>query len=82
MVGLVYGPQHHFQQYFSYIMAVSFISGGSRSTRRKPLTGFELTILVVKGTDCTGSCKSNYHMIITRQPPLLTEDNKYFAGNI
>ena len=47
-----------------------------------PLTGFELTILVVIDTDCTGSCKSNYHMIITRQPPLLTEDNKYFAGNI
>jgi hypothetical protein len=29
-------------------------------------TGFELTILVVIGTDCTGSCKSNYmyHMIM------------------
>jgi len=26
---------HHFQQYFSYIMAVSFIAGGNR---RKPLT--------------------------------------------
>ena len=24
------------QQYFSYIMAVSFIGGGNRSTRRKP----------------------------------------------
>jgi len=24
--------------------------------------GFELTTLVVIGTDCTGSCKSNYHM--------------------
>ena len=29
--------------------------------------GFKLTTLVVIGTDCTGSCKSNYHMIpITR----------------
>ena len=28
----------HFQQYFSYIVAVSFIDGGNRSTRRKPLT--------------------------------------------
>jgi hypothetical protein len=28
-------------------------------------TGFELTMLVVIGTDCTGSCKSNYHMIMT-----------------
>ena len=24
--------------------------------------GFELTILVVLGTDCIGSCKPNYHM--------------------
>ena len=28
-------------------------------------TGFELTTLVVIGTDCTGSCKSNYHAIMT-----------------
>jgi hypothetical protein len=26
-----------------------------------PWTGFKLTTLVVIGTDCTGSCKSNYH---------------------
>jgi hypothetical protein len=26
------------QQYFSYIVAVSFIGGGNRSTRRKPPT--------------------------------------------
>jgi len=26
------------QQYFSYIMVVSFIGGGNRSTRRKPPT--------------------------------------------
>ena len=31
---LVYCAQHHFLQYFSYIVAVSFISGGNRSTRR------------------------------------------------
>jgi len=36
--GLVYGVQRHFQQYFSYIVAVSFIVGGSRSTRSKPPT--------------------------------------------
>ena len=28
----------HFQQYFSYIVVVSFIGGGNRSTRRKPPT--------------------------------------------
>jgi hypothetical protein len=70
----------------SYIMAVSFIGWGNRSTQRKPPTcrksltnfitkcyieytsswaGFELTTLVVIGTDCTGSCKSNYYMITT-----------------
>jgi hypothetical protein len=27
--------------------------------------GFELTILLVKSTNCTGSCKSNYHTITT-----------------
>jgi len=27
-----------FQQYFSYIMVVSFIGGGNRSTQRKPPT--------------------------------------------
>jgi hypothetical protein len=33
-----YGVEGHFQQYFSYIVAVSFIGGGNRSTRRKPQT--------------------------------------------
>ena len=27
--------------------------------------GIELTTLVVIGIDCTGSCKSNYHTIMT-----------------
>ena len=35
---LVYGVKRHFQQCFSYIVAVSFIGGGKRSTRRKPPT--------------------------------------------
>jgi hypothetical protein len=67
--------------YFSYIVAVSFIGGGKRSTRRKPLTccksltnlsrvhlawaGFKLTTFMVIGTYCIGSCKSNYHTIMT-----------------
>ena len=33
-----YGAKCHFQQYFSYIMAVSFIGGENRSMQRKPLT--------------------------------------------
>jgi len=30
------------------------------------MIGFELTTLMVIDTDCTGSCKSNYHTITTR----------------
>jgi hypothetical protein len=30
-----------------------------------PWSGFELTTLVVIGTDCIGSCKCNYHTITT-----------------
>jgi hypothetical protein len=36
--GWVYGVERHFQQYFSYIVAVSFIGEGNQSTRRKLLT--------------------------------------------
>jgi hypothetical protein len=31
---------------------------------------FELTMLVVVGTDCTGNCKSNYHTIMTMTSPV------------
>jgi hypothetical protein len=33
-----------------------------------PWTGFDLTILVVIRTDCTGSCKSNYYTITAFWP--------------
>ena len=36
--GWDYGIYRHFQQYFSYIVAVSFIGVGNRSPQRKPLT--------------------------------------------
>jgi hypothetical protein len=32
-------------------------------------TGLALTTLVVIGTDCTGSCKPNYHTITAMTPP-------------
>jgi hypothetical protein len=35
---MVYGVKHHFQQYFSYIMATGFSGGRSRSIRREPPT--------------------------------------------
>jgi hypothetical protein len=34
-----------------------------------PWAGFKLTMLVVMGTDCIGSCKSNYHTITTTMTP-------------
>ena len=43
-------------------MAVSFIGGGNHRPAK-------LTMLVVIGTDCIVSCKSNYHMITTTTAP-------------
>jgi hypothetical protein len=36
--------------------------------------GFERTTLVEIGTNCTGSCKSNYHTITTTTTPLFKLD--------
>jgi hypothetical protein len=36
-----------------------------------PWSSFELTTSVVIGTDCIGSCKSNYHTIMTTTAPFL-----------
>jgi hypothetical protein len=59
-------------------------SQGSDKLYHKMLyrTGFELTALVVIDTDCTGSCKSNYHMIMTTLVPLFTgydDNSKLFS---
>jgi hypothetical protein len=51
----VYGVKLHFYQYFSYIMAVSFIGGGNRSTQRKPLT-------------CCRSVQSLSHTVVSSTP--------------
>jgi hypothetical protein len=49
---LIFGVQHHFQQYFSYIMATSFSGGRSRSTRRKPpIMGKELVNFITCGCE-------------------------------
>jgi hypothetical protein len=37
-----------------------------------PWAGFELTTLMVIGTDCINSCKSNYHTTTTTTVPLLS----------
>ena len=36
---------NHFQQYFSYIVVVSFIYGSNQSTRIKPLTLIPITVI-------------------------------------
>ena len=41
-----------------------------------PWSRFELTTLVVIGTDCIGSCKSNYYTITATMPP--TPGNMYY----
>ena len=52
------------------------------------IKGFELTTLLVIGTDCTGSCKSNYHTITTMTAPVIMyvetfkTDVIVFIGNI
>jgi hypothetical protein len=43
-----------------------------------PWMGFELTTLVVIGTDCTGSCNSNYHTITTTAVPDCSWDGDCF----
>ena len=39
-------------------------------------TGFELTTLVVIGTDCVASYKSNYHMITATMTPIILASEK------
>ena len=42
---------------------------GEFQNTQLPWVGFELTTLVEIGTDCIGSCKSNYHTITTTTAP-------------
>jgi hypothetical protein len=42
-----------------------------------PSARFELTTLVVIGSDCTGSCKSNYHAVTTTTAPTLQYNWKF-----
>jgi hypothetical protein len=47
---LVYGVWRHFQQYFSYIVAVNFIGGGNRSTGENPPTCLKSLTMCVNYT--------------------------------
>jgi hypothetical protein len=48
----------HFQQYFSYIIAVSFIGGGNRSTRRKPVASCCVFFFCVRHVLCVPNVAS------------------------
>ena len=59
-----------FNATFNYISIISWrsillVEYPEKTTDLSEVTGFELAMLVVIGTDCTCSCKSNYHTIIT-----------------
>ena len=51
---------------FCYIVVVSFIGGGNGV----PGENLSQRTLVMICTDCTGSCKSNYHTITTTTTPI------------
>ena len=55
-----------FKATFNNILAISLRSVNA-------MNGFKLITLVVIGTDCIGSCKSNYHTTTTTTAPLVIE---------
>ena len=60
-------PSENHRPVASYWQTLSHNVGCIEYT--SPWTGFELTALVVIGTDCIGSYKSNYHTITTTMAP-------------
>jgi hypothetical protein len=67
------------------ITVVAFGGSGLIRTGKytMPWAGFELTTLMMIGTDWIGSCKSNYHMITTMMHILLSVASEvwsYYSG--
>ena len=50
-------------------------------SHRQTWVGFELTTLMVIGTDCMGSCKSNYNAITTTAAPNNTMTKRKMTNN-
>ena len=63
-----YSVQRHSQQYFSYIVVVSFIAGGNRSTRRGLPT-------------CRKSLTNLSHNIVSSTPPLRRVQTHNVSGD-
>jgi hypothetical protein len=59
----IHGENHRPVIIHCYTLSHTVVSNAPRHER------FELTTFVVIGTDYTGSCKSNYHMITTTTAP-------------
>ena len=85
---MVYAVKCHFKQYFSYIVVSQFYwwkktACLEKTTRNSDEQAYHYTTspwtLVVIGSDCTGSSKSNYHMITTMTVPTW---NKYILDQI
>jgi hypothetical protein len=70
--GEAYSIQHYVVKFVSDLRQV----GGFLQVLRSPPPGFDLTTLVVIGTDCTGSCKSIYHTLMTTTAPYVAVINQ------
>ena len=85
----------HFQQYFSYIVAVNFIGGGNQRTRRKPSTSqlqvtnelYHIMLYTslwsrfeITTWMVNSSCKSNYHTITDMTAVTLQLSDIYFKS--
>ena len=58
-------PEEHHRSVASHWQTLSWMLYTS------PWSRFELTSVVIAGTDCIGSCKSNYHAITATTAPCL-----------
>jgi gamma-glutamylcyclotransferase (GGCT)/AIG2-like uncharacterized protein YtfP len=75
--GFVYGIQRHFQQYFYYIMAVSFIGGENRSIRRTWSWVQANTRIILRG-----KIDSHYIQIHDRSISWLDKDISIKSGEV
>jgi hypothetical protein len=66
----IYKKQHGARPCVEKMQFIFFVPP-NEELEYSPLPVFKLTMLVVMGTDCTGSCKFNYHTIMTMTAPII-----------